>query len=408
MTDLPEGWEWKTLADLAADVPRAITDGPFGSNLKSAHYVGKGPRVIRLQNIGFGDFVDAEAHITEEHFETLRAHEVLAGDLVVASLGEDLPRSCIVPENVGPAIVKADCIRVRLTASVDRRYVNYALQRPALRAAVREQIHGVGRPRLGMAGIKALTVPVPALDEQKRIVEAIEECLSRVDAGGASLRSARSRLERYLDAALDAAFDDGWPRKPLDELNAPGRPICYGILKPKTPDPGVVPYVEVRSIADGRIKTGELHRTTQALHDEFRRSELRGGDVVLAIRGSYDRAAVVPDDLAGANVSRDVARISPLTNLRADFLAAFLVSPEARRYFRRHARGVAVQGINIGDLRQLPTPAPSDQQQVEAMALVDAARHGAERIKAEIDIARRRADALRRSVLAAAFSGRLV
>jgi type I restriction enzyme S subunit len=65
--------------------------------------------------------------------------------------------------------------------------VNYALQRPALRAAVAEQIHGVGRPRLGMGGIKDLTVPLPALAEQWRIVAAIEEHLSRVDAAEASL-----------------------------------------------------------------------------------------------------------------------------------------------------------------------------------------------------------------------------
>jgi type I restriction enzyme S subunit len=44
-----------------------MTDGPFGSNLKSSHYVDEGPRVIRLQNIGFGEFVDEEAHISRDH-----------------------------------------------------------------------------------------------------------------------------------------------------------------------------------------------------------------------------------------------------------------------------------------------------------------------------------------------------
>jgi type I restriction enzyme, S subunit len=72
---------------LAADDSRAITDGPFGSNLKTAHYTDVGPRVIRLQNIGDAVFRDERAHISQEHFSRLRHHEVREGDVVVALLG---------------------------------------------------------------------------------------------------------------------------------------------------------------------------------------------------------------------------------------------------------------------------------------------------------------------------------
>ena len=77
--------------------PNAITDGPFGSNLKTSHYTDAGPRVIRLQNIGDGFFVDGSAHISQTHFNTLRKHEIVAGDLAIAALGETLPRSCVAP-----------------------------------------------------------------------------------------------------------------------------------------------------------------------------------------------------------------------------------------------------------------------------------------------------------------------
>jgi len=81
---LPSGWEWVELASLAADEPRAMTDGPFGSNLKRSHYTETGPRVIRLQNIGEGEFLDAEAHISLEHFETLRVASHCPGEFVGA------------------------------------------------------------------------------------------------------------------------------------------------------------------------------------------------------------------------------------------------------------------------------------------------------------------------------------
>jgi len=133
LLELPSGWSWARLQDLAVPDSRAITDGPFGSNLKTAHYTMSGPRVIRLQNIGDGEFKREDAHISFEHFESLLAHSVQPDDLIVASLGELLPRACLVPDWVPPAIVKADCIRVCLHPEVNRHYVNLALQDPRLR-----------------------------------------------------------------------------------------------------------------------------------------------------------------------------------------------------------------------------------------------------------------------------------
>lgn len=255
---------------------------------------------------------------------------------------------------------------------------------------------------------KTLRVPLAPRMEQNRIVDAIEQYLPRLEAALTSASMADRRLGQFHDAVLQSRFKTDWPRLPLDALNDPERPICYGILKPRTPEVGQVPYVEVRSIVRGRINVDGLHRTTRALHEEFRRSELKPGDVALAIRGSYDRAAVVPDVLAGANVSRDVARIAPVPDLHPAFLAAFLVSPEARRYFGVHARGVAVQGVNIGDLRRLPVPCPPRVDQQDALHRIEAARSAVDHVEAELRVAEARGNALRRSLLATAFSGRLV
>jgi len=69
-------WTWATVDQLAADEANSITDGPFGSNLKTSHYTSSGPRVIRLQNIGRTEFVDERAHISNDHFKKLKRHSV--------------------------------------------------------------------------------------------------------------------------------------------------------------------------------------------------------------------------------------------------------------------------------------------------------------------------------------------
>jgi type I restriction enzyme S subunit len=207
---------------------------------------------------------------------------------------------------------------------------------------------------------------------------------------------------------LSKAFSVDARYEQLGDITNQDRPICYGILKPKTTGELLVPYVEVRSIVRRKIDLAGLHRTTRELHAEFRRSELRAGDVVLAIRGSFDRAAVVPAALEGANVSRDVARIAPLPELDPTYLAYFLGSPAAFAAFTAAARGVAVRGVNIGDLRKLRVPMPSLDVQRRIVAEIDEHLSLIDALRAAVGSAQRRSAALRRAILERAFRGELV
>ncbi len=255
--------------------------------------------------------------------------------------------------------------------------------------------------------LEAVSARIPPLTEQRRIVVALDEQLSRFsDAATAALRRAAAEVvARLRSSVLWTSFAGLGPELALVELTAPNRPICYGILKPRTSGDLVVPYVEVRSIRNGRIDAAALPKTTEALHQEFLRSELRPGDVVLAIRGSFDRAAVVPGNLIRANVSRDVARISPGDRIDSAYLALYLGSPGALQYFARNARGVGVRGVNIGDLRRMPVPAPSLAQQRRIVADLERQLSVIDEVGTAIDATQRRGSALRRSILERAFRG---
>jgi type I restriction enzyme, S subunit len=228
MSDLPSGWEWATLDDLQAAEPRAITDGPFGSNLTSAHYTESGARVIRLQNIGDGVFVDGYAYISLDHYEKLKLHNVRQGDLVIASLGSDLPRACIAPELGAPAIVKADCIRVRLHPSIDVRWVLYALISPQSRRYVANRIRGVGRPRLGLGEIRKIPIPIPPPADQAALGDVVDGHLSAIKDLESTLRGILGRSNRLRTSVIAAAVGGSvslsctpgqTARKILDEIS---------------------------------------------------------------------------------------------------------------------------------------------------------------------------------------------
>jgi type I restriction enzyme, S subunit len=196
----------------------SLSDGPFGSNLKTSHYVEDGPRVIRLQNIGNGVFRDERAHITDEHYARLAKHAVLPGDVIAASLGDRAPRACLVPPQLGRAIVKADCVRIRPDANVDPSYLMWALNSRPVRMQAAARIKGIGRPRLGLGGIRDLVIPVPSLDRQQRIVAQLEQTLSLVGALNDAVEVAKARSIVLRRAILVRAFRGELVRQdPSDE-----------------------------------------------------------------------------------------------------------------------------------------------------------------------------------------------
>lgn len=204
---LPDSWCWVTLEQLASDDPSSITDGPFGSNLKTSHYTENGPRVIRLQNVGDGMFVDSHAHISQEHYASLLKHKVNADDLVIAALGDPVPRACVIPPTVGPAIVKADCIRFRPHSELaSSHYLNCALNAESTRARTSGAIHGVSRPRLNLGEIKQITVPLPPLSEQQEIVRCVVALFALANATEKRVQVASERADKLTQGMLAKAF----------------------------------------------------------------------------------------------------------------------------------------------------------------------------------------------------------
>jgi type I restriction enzyme, S subunit len=204
---LPPGWRWARLQQLAAHERNSMTDGPFGSKLKTSDYVEQGVRVIRLGNLGVGEFKDGDqAYITPEKFETLRRHEVFAGDLVIAALAEPVGRAVEVPPAAVPAIVKADCVRLKVHPEISTRYVMYALNSPGGRQRAEAKSHGIGRLRINMANMRALPVPLAPSNEQRRIVAKIEALFARSRRAKEAVDAIPPLLDRLRQSILAAAF----------------------------------------------------------------------------------------------------------------------------------------------------------------------------------------------------------
>ena len=205
-----QNWEYRKLGDLDK-TRKGIVDGPFGSNLKTEHYRPKGPRVVRLQNIGNGEFIGHhKAFISPEHFQGLLHHSVASGDVVIAALGDGARpagRACRVPIDFGEGIVKADCFRVRLPDEIMRPdFLVQFFNSPNTLKNVADSMRGATRPRVTLGMLKARFIPVPPLVAQDRIVRALNEKLTAAHALRGNLAGQLAALDRYPSALLREAF----------------------------------------------------------------------------------------------------------------------------------------------------------------------------------------------------------
>lgn len=170
---MPRNWSVRTVED----VVESMIDGPFGSSLKTSHYVAEpGVRVVRLQNINRGWYDDKDrAYIRNVHATSLSRNLVHAGDLLVASLGDTnnpAGRACLYPADLPPAINKADCFRIRgLPNSASNAYLMLALNAGSASRQIRGNLQGVTLQRVNLRKLKSVVIPVPQLGEQSRICE---------------------------------------------------------------------------------------------------------------------------------------------------------------------------------------------------------------------------------------------
>jgi type I restriction enzyme S subunit len=203
--DIPAQWDAVPLRRHLT----SIADGPFGSSLTSSHYSPEGARVIRLGNVGQGEFLaEDEAFIPMDHYRELMGHAVRAGDVVVAGLGDErrtLGRACLVPDDLGPAIVKADCFRVRMNGIVDHAFLAEYLSSGPGAVGAWLLARGTTRQRINTQIARDLPIPVPPASEQRTIAEKLFKKRIEVKAVVGKVEEQLAKLAEYRQALIAAA-----------------------------------------------------------------------------------------------------------------------------------------------------------------------------------------------------------
>ena len=157
----------------------------------------------------------------------------------------------------------------------------------------------------------------------------------------------------------------------LGDLTSSTRPICYGVLKPGERVEGGVPLIRVTDISGNYFNAENLYTITKELDQEFRRSRLQGGEILISIQGTIGRVAICPDEYAGANISRTIAVIDADDRVSRQYLYRYLRFLSESGEF--HTVGSTRASLNISTLRKTEIPLPPVVEQNRIAGILDAA-----------------------------------
>ncbi len=365
-------------------------------------------RLTQLADVGIGEFRDrSNRWLRPDQATNLRCTFLEPGDVLIARMPDPIGRACLAPASIGSAVTAVDVSILRIRRpDVEARYVLWAINSPRFHAEVEARQSGTTRKRISRKNLGALTVPVPPLDEQRRIVDLLEDHLSRLDVADREVVRASHKLDALWRSALTATRNSFsvLPRaigdiastslgKMLDAKKQSGEPI---------------PYLRNINVRWGSFDLADL-RTTPLEPDEVAKFDVREGDVMVCEGGEPGRCAVWRGDGSGIAFQKALHRIrvAHQAEVLPDFLALMLEecirSGRADRLFT----GTTIKHLPQEKLRTIEIVLPSLDDQRSALQRLAEVAEERERLRSSLTHGMRNSQALRRSLLAAAFSGRL-
>lgn len=463
---IPPGWATTEIKDLITQ------DGVFvdGDWVESKDQDPDGDvRLIQLADIGEGAFLDKSARfLTSAKAEELRCSFLKKGDVLIARMPDPLGRACIFPlEGENRYVTVVDVCIIRTSEQIaSPEFLIPAINFLGTRKQMEDLQTGTTRKRISRGNLANVTIPLPPLPEQKRIVAKIEELFSELEAGEASLRKARRQLGVYRQSLLKQAFEgkltQKWRTQNPDKLESPSSllarigsarsmhghrlsksaPEVIDRSREKLPvipsawhwlrlehvavigtgmsvsqarayeDPVEVPYLRVANVQRGRLDLTEM-RTMMVEKSRLHELRVKTGDVLFNEGGDRDklgRGWVWEGQIDPCITQNHVFRATPVsTSIMVPEFISHWGNAFGQDFFHLTGKQTTnLASISKGTLSSLPVPVPPVEEQKEILRILDEQFEAIERNERELDAALKRSEALRQSILKKAFSGRLV
>lgn len=351
----------------AATVPLRYAAKVLVSNVDKKSVVGDAPvRLVNYTDVYYRSEITSDlAFMTATATpEQVRKFGVQPGDSIITKDSET-PDDIAVPTFVLDADDDMVCgyhlAMLRPSGRVAPKYLYWALCSDFLGEQFSVRANGMTRYGLTYEAIQGVEVPLPALEEQRRIADFLDDQVGRIDAVVAQ-QQRRLELLNELQEARTARLVDkaGSPQRLSRLLDMASVGV---VVNPSDyfADEGV-PFIHGSNVREGFFDLEGVKLIEPSASDSLPRSRLREGDVVVVRAGYPGRAAVVPAALEGANCA-SVLLLRPARRLRSAWLTAFLNSRHGKDQVVAVQYGAAQEQINLSHALDFRVPLPSLDEQ---------------------------------------------
>ena len=404
MTSLPGGWDEVALRDLCLSITKSDP-------------VDLGRETVRYVDIGS---VDGSRHALVGVPEIpaagvpSRCRQIIrSGDTVFSTVRPYLEKIAYVDDSLDHEFASTGFSVLRPGPRLVPKFLYYFSISSGMLDQVLPYQKGVSYPAVLDREVRATMTPVPPLNEQRRIVDLLEDHLSRLDAAESYIQTIACRAENWHAGLVRRLlWSANYPRASVGSLLR--EPIRNGRSDRAVQGTEAGTRTLTLTAVTKNAFTDKHSKLTITTADRAAGLWLEPGDVFVqrsntpALVGTtalYDGPrewAIFPDLLIRLRV--DGRKIG------ASFLTAALRSEDGHGQLRRKARGLAgsMPKIDQAAVAGTEIPLPDLAEQERVLQSVDLATDALEKLLSELDRSLRRCAALRRSLLAAAFSGRIL
>lgn len=394
---IPKNWQKRNLQDVAREDRYSFTGGPFGSDLKSEEYTESGVRIIQLQNIGVGEFLDKyKIYTSEEKANQLSSCNIFPNDIIIAKMADPVARACLMPFGVERYLMASDGIRLDVDENeFDKKYLVYSINSSYFRHQAELRSTGTTRLRIGLSALRKLKIFLPPFEEQKSISKYLDRKTTIIDTLLEKTKQKITTLQEQRTAIINQAVTKGLTHLPPAKGGTKGVPLKKSGVErigniPENWEVKKTSYLcsEMKSGPFGSslkkssyTKTGyKIYGQEQVIKDDFsygdyfigeekfnelRRCEIFAGDILISCVGTFGKIAMVPNEFQKGIINPRLLKLTPNNLILSRYFLLVLRSSLTFSQLTALSRGGTMGVINLDILRQLKFPIPSLKEQEE-------------------------------------------
>ena len=387
-----------------------VSTGPFGSLLHKSDYARHGIPLVNPINIRDGCIVaDPEKLLSQETARRLSAYILQEGDVIVGRRGE-IGRCAVISDRESGWLCGTGSFFVRPSSSVHSYFLAYLLRSSSYRKKLESSSTGATMSNLSNHALSSLAIPVPPVEEQRRIVAILDEAFEGIDTAVANTKTNFGNAQRLLSEIRAAEFEalaknaSSVPLGSICEFENGDRGKNYPGKEHRV-DSGI-PFINAGHLTEEGIDHSSMDFISPDRFDLLGNGKIKPGDILFCLRGSLGKFSSV-GSLAQGAIASSLIILRPKAQLSHDYLLAYLAGDLCAGMIEKFRGGAAQPNLGAKDLSKFELPLPSIEEQERVTKRLQQVGLEVKRLRAIYQRKLSALDELKQATLHKAFAGEL-